>query len=37
MGTGRFRGVQRLEREGNLSTTSTAEVENDWSYTSDVS
>jgi hypothetical protein len=37
MGAGYFRGVKRPEREGNLSTTSSAEVENEWSYTSDVS
>ena len=29
--------VKRPEREGNLSTTSSAEVANKWSYTSDVS
>ena len=37
MGAEYFRGVKRSEREGNLSTTSSAEVENEWSYTSDMS
>jgi hypothetical protein len=37
MGAGYFRGVKRPGPEGNLSTTSSAEVENEWRYTSDVS